>query len=98
MAVSWRSIIQGGVTITGEFSQMDDEAGRIVASRTNSEVKFILLESLVGTIGVMWVVGGGLGALKLFDVHWALGWFGVFIWIWGCWAAALFFDVQRFFR
>ena len=76
---------------------MNDETRQIIGSRTSSEVKSILRESLVGTAGVMWVAGGIFATLKLYDVHWSLGWAGGFIWIWGCWAAALYFDVKRFF-
>ena len=77
---------------------MNNESAQAIGSKTGGEVKSILIESLVGTAGVMWVVGGILATLKLYDVHWALGWAAGFIWVWGCWAAALYFDVKRFFR
>lgn len=75
---------------------MNDEPSQIIASKTGNEVKSILIESLVGTAGVLWIIGGILATFKLYDVHWALGWSSGFIWVWGCWAAALYFDVKRF--
>jgi hypothetical protein len=54
------------------------------------------MTSLLGTVGVMWAIGGILAILNLYDVNWILGWVSAFIWIWGCWAAALYFDVKRF--
>ena len=76
---------------------MSDESGQNVGSKMGGQIKFILIESLVGTAGVMWLVGGFAATLKLYDLNWALGWSGGFIWVWGCWAAALYFDVKRFF-
>ena len=77
---------------------MNNESGQIIGSKTDSEIKSILIQSLLGTAGVMWVAGGILATLKLYEVHWALGWLSGFIWVWGCWAAALYFDVTRFIR
>jgi len=77
---------------------MNDETAQSIGSGTESDLKPILIQSLVGTAGVMWVIGGFLGTLKLYDLHWALGWLGAFLWVWGCWAAALYFDLPRFFR
>ena len=77
---------------------MSDETDQVIGSRTGSEIKSILFESLLGTAGIMWGAGGILATLKLYDIHWALGWFAGFIWVWGCWAAALYFDVKSYFR
>ncbi len=63
----------------------------------NDESKKIVIGSLIGAIGFMWVVGGISLILAGFDQHWALGWLSLFVWIWGCGAAALYFDVKRFF-
>ncbi len=63
----------------------------------NDELKGILIVSLMGAIGFMWVVGGIAVILTGFDEHWALGWLSLFVWVWGCGAAALYFKVQRFF-
>lgn len=76
---------------------MNDETSRTIGSKTNNEVIAILRESLLGTAGVMWIVGGIFATLKLYDIHWSLGWASGFLWIWGCWAAALYFEVKRFF-
>jgi hypothetical protein len=46
----------------------------------------------------MWVVGGIALVLSGFEEHWALGWLALFVWVWGCGAAALYFKVQRFFN
>jgi hypothetical protein len=64
--------------------------------RSNADLKSIVISSLLGTTGVTWVIGGFLAILSLYDVSWMLGWLSAFIWIWGCWAAALYFDVKRF--
>jgi len=77
---------------------MSEELRQVIGSKTNSELKSILVESLIGTAGVMWVIGGILAILELYDVHWALGWLAGFVWVWGCWAAALYFDIKRFFH
>ena len=63
----------------------------------NDESKRIVIGSLIGAVGFMWVVGGISLILAGFDQHWALGWLSLFVWIWGCGAAALYFDVKRFF-
>ena len=62
----------------------------------NDEMKQILKKSLFGTAGAMWVVGGFAIVWGMFDEHWALGWGSLFIWVWGCWAGALFFNIKRF--
>jgi hypothetical protein len=62
----------------------------------NDEVKGIVLASLIGSIGIMWVLGGISLIMAGFEEHWALGWLSLFIWIWGCIAAGLYFKVQRF--
>jgi len=46
----------------------------------------------------MWAVGGIAVILAGFDEHWAYGWAALFIWVWGCAAAALYFNVMRFFK
>ncbi len=63
----------------------------------NDESKRIVIGSLIGAIGFMWVVGGISLILAGFDEHWALGWLSLFVWVWGCGAAALYFDVKRLF-
>lgn len=62
----------------------------------NDEVKGIVLASLIGSIGIMWMLGGITLIMAGFEKHWALGWLSLFIWIWGCIAAGLYFKVQRF--
>jgi TctA family transporter len=75
---------------------MNDELNQTLGSKSTDDLKAILITSLLGTIGVMWTIGGILAILHLYDVNWILGWLSAFIWIWGCWAAALYFDVKRF--
>ena len=62
----------------------------------NDELKEIVTASLFAAIGFMLVVGGIALILAGFDEHWALGWLSLFVWVWGCTAAALYFKVQRF--
>lgn len=76
---------------------MDDDLNPSIGSKPTTDLKAILIDSLLGTVGVMWIAGGILAILNLYDVHWALGWLSGFVWVWGCWAAALYFDVKRFF-
>ena len=64
----------------------------------NDELKGILKNSLFGAIGFMWVIGGIAVILAGFDEHWAYGWLALFVWVWGCGAAALYFNVMRFFK
>jgi hypothetical protein len=61
-----------------------------------NELRGILKSSLLGTVGLMWVIGGGMVVWTVFGIHWALGWLALFVWIWGCWAGALYFDVKRY--
>ena len=77
---------------------MNDDLGKNIGSVSSPDLKAILIDSLLGTIGVMWIIGGILAILNLYDVHWTLGWLSGFVWVWGCWAAALYFDVKRFFN
>jgi hypothetical protein len=63
----------------------------------NDEAKGALTTSFLGAVAFMWVAGGVALILASFEVHWALGWLALFVWVWGCWAAALYFNVQRFF-
>ncbi len=63
----------------------------------NDESKRIVIGSLIGAVGFMWVVGGISLILAGFDEHWTLGWLSLFVWVWGCGAAALYFDVKRLF-
>ena len=63
----------------------------------NHELKQVLITSLLGTAGAMWVVGGFVIVLELFGEHWLLGWGSLFVWVWICWAGALYFNVKRFF-
>ena len=39
----------------------------------NNELKGILIVSLMGAIGFMWVIGGIALILAAFEEHWALG-------------------------
>lgn len=64
----------------------------------NDELKNILIAGLLVAVGFMWVVGGIAAILAAFDEHWALGWLSLFVWIWGCASAGLYFNVQRFFK
>ncbi len=75
---------------------MNDDLNQTIGSKSAADLKSILINSLLGTIGVMWTIGGILAILNLYDVNWILGWLSAFIWIWGCWAAALYFDDKRF--
>ena len=77
---------------------MNDDLGKHIGSVSSPDLKTILIDSLLGTVGVMWIIGGILAILNLYDVHWTLGWLSGFVWLWGCWAAALYFDVKRFFN
>ncbi len=76
---------------------MNDDLSQNTSSESRADLKSILITSLLGAIGVMWIIGGILAILNLYDVHWLIGWVSAFIWIWGCWAAALYFNVKRFF-
>ena len=64
----------------------------------NDSTKGILKSSLLGTIGLMWVVGGIAGVWTAFGIHWLLGWAALFIWVWGCWAGSLYFNLARYFK
>ena len=64
----------------------------------NDELKGILKTSLIGAIGFMWAVGGIAVILAGFDEHWAFGWSALFVWVWGCSAAAIYFNVLQFFK
>lgn len=75
---------------------MNDDLNQYSGTKSDPDIKSILKSSLFGTAGVMWVIGGFLVILNLYDMNWVLGWISAFIWIWGCWAAALYFDVKRF--
>ncbi len=77
---------------------MNDEVLQEEGSRLNTGLKNILRESLLGTAGVMWVAGGIFIVFNLYEFNWVVGWIAAFVWIWGCWAAALYFDVKRFFN
>ena len=75
---------------------MNDDNNKDIGSNSAADLKSILVSSLLGTIGIMWTLGGIFVVLNLYDVNWLLGWLSAFVWIWGCWAAALYFDVKRF--
>ena len=75
---------------------MNDDIMQNPGSKSNAEFKSIIISSLLGTSGIMWVIGGFLAILNLYDVSWMLGWLSAFVWVWGCWAAALYFDIKRF--
>ena len=68
------------------------------SSPLNDQMRGVLKTSLFGAIGFMWVVGGIAAVLAGFDEHWVYGWVALFIWVWGCGAAALYFNVMRFFK
>ncbi len=76
---------------------MNDDVNQKIDSKSAADLKSLLINSLLGAIGVMWIIGGIVAILNLYDVHWLIGWVSAFIWIWGCWAAALYFNVKRFF-
>ncbi len=67
-------------------------------STMNDELEGILNSSLIGAVGFMWAVGGIAVILTGPDTHWALEWPALFVWAWGCGAAALHFNVKRFFN
>ncbi|MFQ6005866.1 MAG: hypothetical protein ACE5OQ_10210 [Woeseia sp.] len=77
---------------------MNDEFNQDTGSKSAADLKSILFNSLLGTVGVLWTIGGIVAVMSMYDMHWILGWLGAFVWVWGCWAAALYFDVLRFFR
>jgi hypothetical protein len=58
----------------------------------------VVKSSLLGAAGLMWVVGGIAAVWTLFGIHWLLGWVALFIWVWGCWAGVLYFDLARYFK
>jgi len=64
----------------------------------NDSTKEILRSSLLGTVGLMWVVGGIAAVWTAFGIHWALGWAVLFIWVWGCWAGTLHFNLTRYLK
>jgi len=62
------------------------------------ETQHILKSSLLGTVGLIWVVGGATLVWNVFAIHWLLGWGALFIWVWGCWAGLLYFDLLRYIK
>lgn len=72
--------------------------GQATGAKPDGNFRHILQQSLFGTIGIMWVIGGAIAIFNLYDTHWTLGWIAAFVWVWGCWAAALYFDIMRFIR
>ena len=78
---------------------MNDELNTSTkSSPMNDQMRGVLKTSLFGAIGFMWVVGGIAAVLAGFDENWVYGWVALFIWVWGCGAAALYFNVVRFFK
>ena len=63
----------------------------------NQEIREVMIGGLFMAIGIMWLIGGIALVLAGFEEHWALGWLSLFVWIWGCSTAAIYFKVQRFF-
>jgi len=63
----------------------------------NNELRNVMIGGLVMAVGIMWLIGGIALVLAGFEEHWALGWLSLFVWVWGCSAAAIHFKVQRFF-
>ncbi|MFQ5981830.1 MAG: hypothetical protein ACE5KS_00500 [Woeseiaceae bacterium] len=76
---------------------MSDEINQKPGSKPDADIRSIMITSLLGTLGILWAIGGIIAILSLYEVHWILGWISAFVWVWGCWAAALYFDVKRFF-
>ena len=64
----------------------------------NDESKRILKSSLIGTAGLMWVVGGIVIVWTVFGINWLLGWAALFIWVWCCWAGLLYFNLTRYLK
>jgi hypothetical protein len=64
----------------------------------SDSTKEILKSSLLGAAGLMWVVGGIAAVWAAFDIHWLLGWGALFIWVWGCWAGSLYFNLARYLK
>ena len=64
----------------------------------SDSTKEILKSSLLGTAGLMWVVGGIASVWTAFGIHWLLGWAALFIWVWGCWAGSLYFNLARYLK
>ena len=64
----------------------------------NDETKQILKSSLLGTAGLMWVVGGIAVVWIAFGIHWGFGWAALFIWVWGCWAGLLYFNLTHYLK
>ncbi len=64
----------------------------------NDESKRILKTSLLGTVSLMWVVGGIVLVWTVFGIHLLLGWAALFIWVWGCWTGFLYFDLTRYLK
>ncbi len=74
---------------------MNDDVNQKIDSKSAADLKSILINSLLGAIGVMWIIGGIVAILNLYVVHWILGWLSAFVWVWGCWAAALYVNVKK---
>ncbi len=64
----------------------------------SDSLKAVLKPSLIGTACLMWVVGGIAGVWTVFGIHWLLGWAALFVWVWGCWAGLLYFDLVRYVK
>ena len=82
-----------------EYNRAEFSKGSVLkeAFDMNNELKGMVVASLIGSIVFMWVVGGIALILAGFEEHWALGWLSLFLWVWGCGVAALYFKVHRFF-
>ena len=48
---------------------MNDDLNQNLGSKSAADLKSILINSLLGTIVVMWTFGGILAILNLFDVN-----------------------------
>ena len=48
---------------------MNDDFNQNLGSKSAADLKSILINSLFGTVGVMWSIGGILAVLSLHDVH-----------------------------
>jgi len=64
----------------------------------SDSTKGIVKSSLLGTAGLMWVIGGVAAVWAAFGIHWLLGWAALFIWVWGCWAGSLYFNLTRYLK
>ena len=75
---------------------MNEDTDQNVAAAGPGDARDLMKRSLLATVGIMWTIGGIVAIFGLFEMHWLLGWLSAFVWLWGCIAAVLFFDLKRF--